>query len=113
MKEIFLAQDFSRHPAGRYKSDGPYSGELFREQHLVPAILEREPTTIHLDGARGYGSSFLEEAFGGLARMYSTEQVRKYIRLQSRDGNLIDRIISYIEDASSKKAKRKNMLFGI
>ncbi len=65
---INIARDFSRFPAGRYVSDGPYSGEAFRNDHLLPALKDAHKVIVELDGARGYGSSFLEEAFGGAVR---------------------------------------------
>jgi len=68
MKTITIASDFSKHPAGRYKTDGPFSGELFREAVLGPALKSPEVVVVVLDGTAGYGSSFLEEAFGGLIR---------------------------------------------
>jgi hypothetical protein len=104
MREINLAQDFSKHPAGRYKTDGPYSGELFREAFLIPIVRNHERTVIHLDGARGYGSSFLEEAFGGLARLYSRSIVNELIILQSRDSNLVQRIKTYIKEAKGRRS---------
>lgn len=67
-KLIKIATDFSRTPGGRYRSDGPASGEEFREDILIPALSHGDTVTIDLDGARGYPSSFLEEAFGGLVR---------------------------------------------
>lgn len=70
--KIHVARDFSRFPGGRYKKDGPYSGEAFREEMLVPALLEalksNSVVEVELDGTAGYASSFLEEAFGGLVR---------------------------------------------
>lgn len=67
---IELASQFSTTPAGRYRSDGRFSGEVFRDDVLVPALdrAGNDTVTVVLDGVAGYGSSFLEEAFGGLAR---------------------------------------------
>ena len=66
--KIAIATDFSPYPAGRFRSDGPFSGEKFREEFLLPALQSSEPVTVTLAGTKGYGSSFLEEAFGGLVR---------------------------------------------
>ncbi|MBI4800428.1 MAG: STAS-like domain-containing protein [Desulfarculus sp.] len=65
---INIASDFSQFPAGRYRSDGGFSGELFRDDFLVPSLNEFDVVEVILDGAEGYGSSFLEESFGGLVR---------------------------------------------
>lgn len=69
--EIDIAKDFSRKPFGRDELDGKYSGKRFREEHLIPAFQhsDDEHLKIYLDGVdRGFGSSFLEEAFAGLLR---------------------------------------------
>ncbi|MBZ0259715.1 MAG: STAS-like domain-containing protein [Hyphomicrobiales bacterium] len=65
---INIADDFSKTPAGRVRSDGPSSGERFREDFLLPQLKTTKIVEIKLDGAAGYPSSFLEEAFGGLIR---------------------------------------------
>lgn len=98
MKTINVAKDFTRFPAGRYRTDGPYSGELFREQFLAPALAEHPEISVVLDGAAGYGSSFLDEAFGGLVRTHIIESVnvRKRIKLESSDESLIDEIFGYM-----------------
>ncbi|WP_092407159.1 STAS-like domain-containing protein [Dokdonella immobilis] len=67
--KIDLAREFSTVPSGRYYSDGPDSGERFREEYLRPAISEPGPIEIRIDGTAGFGSSFLEEAFGGAVRL--------------------------------------------
>lgn len=67
-KIINIAAEFSKTPGGRYRTDGPASGEEFRESVLIPALRENATIVIELDGTRGYPSSFLEEAFGGLVR---------------------------------------------
>jgi hypothetical protein len=69
MTTVIVAQQFSRHPAGRTPKDGPFSGALFRERFLVPSLERKEKVVVEFGGTRGAGSSFLEEAFGGLVRL--------------------------------------------
>jgi hypothetical protein len=97
---INIELDFARYPAGRYLTDGPYSGQAFREGFLVPAlrILDAR-VVIEFDGARGYGSSFLEEAFGGLVREgFSAEDLFRRIDFRSSDKSLVEEIRTYIKD---------------
>lgn len=104
---IDVASQFSRVPAGRYAADGPYSGELFRTKLLIPALERGEVVEVRLDGARGYGSSFLEEAFGGLVRLrrWSAEQLLLRLKLISNDDPTIkDEIIGYIRDEDLRNA---------
>ena len=93
-----ISVDFTRYPAGRYRTDGKYSGERFREELLLPALRLAKLVEIKLDGTAGYGSSFLEEVFGGLARSgeFSTEELLNAIKLESKDSSLIDEIFEYI-----------------
>ena len=95
---INVARDFSRYPAGRYVDDGPYSGAAFRDGILIPALKAGEAIVVELDGVRGYGSSFLEEAFGGLVRNgFAAELIRQLISFQSADRSLVEEIEDYIE----------------
>ena len=69
MKKIDIGLDFSKTPLGRYHpQDGPNSGERFRREFLVPALRSDPLVVVRIDQVEGYGSSFLEEAFGGLVR---------------------------------------------
>lgn len=79
---INIAKHFSDVPSGRYKSDGPSNGEAFREDFLKGALEKFDRVIIELDGAEGYGSSFLEEAFGGLIR-------KKYISKKNYKDRLV------------------------
>lgn len=100
-KFISVARDFSRAPAGRYASDGPFPGESFRDGHLIPALREYDDVTVDLDGTAGYGSSFLEEAFGGLIRKgFAVPALRAKLHLRSTRQSYPVRIWSYIEDAA-------------
>lgn len=99
---IDVALDFSRFPAGRKSTDGDFSGETFRKRLLEPAFATaQEKVVVKLDGTFGYGSSFLEEAFGGLVRSskQSPEEVLARLDLQSEDASLIDEIRDYIRNA--------------
>lgn len=60
--------EFTKYPGPRYIALGPNSGEEFREQYLVNALKKDPEVSINLDGVLGYGSSFLEEIFGGIVR---------------------------------------------
>lgn len=102
MKNLLnIAKDFSKFPGPRYKKLGKHSGEEFREKYLVNAMSAEGKYTIILDGTRGYGSSFLEEAFGGLVRVgYSQNQVlEKFTFVSNDEPELIDEIHHYIKSA--------------
>ena len=106
LKVINVANDFSRYPAGRYITDGPYSGERFRERVVLPALQDSsQKLVIEFDGARGYGSSFLEEAFGGLVRAgIDAKELFDRIELRSADKILIEEIRTYVEDQAKVSA---------
>jgi len=107
---INIANEFSRVPAGRYLSDGPYSGEKFR-QMLLPLLRNQDEIIVELDGTAGYPSSFLEEAFGGLVRKehFRADDLRRKLRIVARDHgyqSYVGAIWRHIEtaDAGRKKA---------
>ena len=93
-KKISIADDFSKYPAGRYRDDGPFSGQAFREDHLVPALNGRDVTKVlvSLDGVAGLGSSFLDEAFGGLVRSseFTKEFLDKRLQVETTESDLKD-----------------------
>ena len=88
---ISIADNFSQVPAGRYLVDGPYSGEYFRDAFLLPALrsanTNRTTLTVNLDNTEGLGSSFLDEAFGGLVREhgYEPKELIKTIKLEGEE----------------------------
>jgi len=110
---IDIAERFSRHPAGRVPSDGPDNGERFRDDFLVPALKEalaRSGGTrviVDIDGCRSFGSSFLEEAFGGLARVpgFPFLKALNILKIQSHKPHLRiyrDAILEYLDDAKAQ-----------
>lgn len=106
-KTICIAKDYSDTPAGRYISDGNFSGERFREEFLYPALKENELVEVDLDEALGYGSSFLEEAFGGLIRVDGLQlsEIKNKLKVISSRSLYKNRIWKYLEDAALEKNK--------
>ncbi len=102
---ISIAKDFSPHPAGRYRTDGPFSGEHFREDLLYPALQGNARVEVDMDGALGYGSSFLDEAFAGLVRAYglSAKQLRGQLSLKCSVRLFVDRAWQYIEEEDARR----------
>lgn len=100
---INVGKAFSRYPFGRYEKDGSGSGEEFRERLLLPHIRDGvSSVTIELDDAVGYGSSFLDEAFGGLVRNgIDAKRVLALFKFVSEDLSLIDEIKAYISEAAA------------
>lgn len=106
---IDMASEFSRHPAGRVKADGPDNGERFRSEHLVPVLQAAMKASVlevvvDIDGCRSFGSSFLEEAFGGLSRVPSFPflDAIKILKIRSKKPHLQiykDAIHEYLADA--------------
>lgn len=60
--------DFTKYPGPRYIKLGSNSGEEFREKYLIEKLKQDPEVIVNLDGVLGYGSSFLEEIFGGVVR---------------------------------------------
>ncbi len=105
--ELSIAHSFSRTPGARYPSEGPNSGEEFRERILAPmfreAIRNKQVLTVDLDGVVGYATSFLEEAFGGLVRTFGIKDVLAHLRVVGTDEpDLLDEVQDYISQAAKE-----------
>lgn len=106
---ISVAQDFSRFPAGRYPADGNFNGTEFRKAVLIPELnklCESEALEVSFDGVAGFGSSFLEEAFGGLVReeRLSKEFLDEHLIITTEEEELQDFVglaLRYIDKAAN------------
>jgi hypothetical protein len=104
---INVGVDYSRYPVGRYRDDGDTNGERFREDYLRPKLAAGDHVRIELDDVLGYGSSFLEEVFGGLVRSgYSAKALDEKVTLVSNDDSLLAEIKSYIQEAEASRNGR-------
>jgi hypothetical protein len=114
MKELTLliAEEFSPTPGPRYDTQGPSSGEKFLKHWLQPkfdeAVKAGATLLVDLDGTEGYATSFLEEAFGGLARSRGAEAVRATLRLKTLDEPYLEEEVwEYVDDALVSKGANK------
>ena len=106
---ISIAEDFSRYPAGRFPSDGKNNGTRFRRHYLVPRLKgvkgsASDMVEVNFDGVAGLGSSFLEEAFGGLVREegMSKEFLDQHLKIVTSENDLKDFVLlaqEYIQKA--------------
>ena len=108
-RKISIAKDFSEYPAGRYLADGPWSGEKFRNDLLAPAMEDEnhEKVEVDFDDVAGFGSSFLEEAFGGLIREVGIDKatIDQKLELNTTEVELqdyVDLAWRYIHDAAKE-----------
>ena len=106
--EINIAKDFTRAPGPRYIIEGDYSGELFRKNFLEPLFIDPSDQSkifIDLDGTIGYGTSFLEEAFGGIVRVtgdYNRCNARFEFKSEEEQ-RVLAKIKEYMKDATKRK----------
>lgn len=110
MITISIAKDFSRIPGARFPEEGNYSGQEFRNEVLLPnfkkAISADEKLKVILDGTAGLGTSFLEEAFGGLIRINNisySEIKNTLILISDEDEDYIEEINQYLLEADEQK----------
>ncbi len=109
---INIAKDFSPTPGPRYTHEGKHSGEDFRKTVLFPrvksALDSNSAIEVQLDGTAGYGTSFLEESFGGLIRIHGLpyNRIKELLTLVSKEEDyLIDDINEYLNDAHEEQSK--------
>lgn len=105
---IKISEDYTTIPGVREEIEGDFPGEEFLEEILLPkfkqALSEKKKLFIDLDDTAGYATSFLEAAFGGLAREYkNTKLVLSTLEFKSGDDPFLEEdIIEYIKEANDK-----------
>ena len=115
MNKLVIASEFSPITGGRTPKEGDFSGELFRDEILAPKYKEclnnGERLEIVFDNCYGIGTSFLEEAFGGLVRKYQYTDVLKHIELIANDDEtILVNVPKYIKAAENALEDKKNKL---
>lgn len=100
---MILLSDFAPLTGFRYKEQTPgTSGEEFRDNILIPALREHDKIVIDMDtgiqNQSGIFPSFLEETFGGLARIkeWTLSDFKKHIKIQTSDQEYSSDIEHYV-----------------
>lgn len=100
MITINIAQDFASEPGARTYEDGPKSGQEFFDVLLKPkfkeALEKKEKLRVILDGAEGFASSFLNEAFSRLGAEFGPDLVMDNLIIVS---NEIPKFIKKVKDS--------------
>lgn len=115
MNRLVIASEFSPITGGRTPEEGDFSGELFRDEVLAPKYREclnkGGCLEIVFDNCYGIGTSFLEEAFGGLVRKYGYVDVLKHIKLIANDDEtILVNVPKYIKAAEHTLKNKKSSL---
>lgn len=88
---VYVAKEFTPYPSGRYRDDGKYSGEVFRDDVLLTKIKEHDKIRVCIDDVGTLPSSFWEETWGGMVRMgMSVEEIEKKFDVYTTESELIE-----------------------
>ncbi len=120
MAQALRVAQFTKYPGPRYRGDGPFSAEQFREEWLEPRLSQclasGDYLEVVLDGVSGYGSSFLEESFGGLVRRgYTESQLTQSLRIKNETPRFEHhrlRAEQYLKDAYVEAMRQPRAMVG-
>jgi hypothetical protein len=98
-------KEYTKYPGGRFERLGDYSGEDFRENVLRKILESGKTVDIDATGViTSFSPSFLDEAFGQLAKEYGIEVFTAKIKLHSKDNpDLSDKMMYYANRAVNAK----------
>lgn len=103
---IYIAKEFNDKLGGRWIKLGPYSGEAFYNNLLQPRFkIAKEmgkELHIYMDGTKGYGSSFLDQSFGELAREFGVSDVKNTLKFHT---DFFSWNVKYLEEEIWAKIK--------
>ncbi len=101
MTKIDVGRAYSKTPFGRYRTDGDFSAERFREEYLKPGLEQGDTLEIDFTAvALGVGSSFLEEAFGGLVRQgFAKNELLDRLVIKAKEDFYTEQVKNFIEVA--------------
>ncbi|WP_122454162.1 STAS-like domain-containing protein [Pseudomonas viridiflava] len=104
MTTLYVAKDFTKMPCVRMRDDGKRSGQEFRDDILLPALRANKKVTVDLDGVLTLGSSFLEEAFGGLVRegYFTARELSSRLEIKFQVESYVKESWEYVNAAKRK-----------
>ena len=99
-----IGKEFTTHLGTRLRTSGPFSGQEYYEDHLLPAWNSGKTVVVFLDSIEGPTPSFFEEVFGGLVREVGLPEVKKRLLLQANDNiHLATQAWRYMNEAGETK----------
>jgi hypothetical protein len=104
IKYVFI-EEYTEYPGGRFVRLGPFSGEDFRETVLREIFETGKKIEIDATGVvTSFSPSFLDEAFGTLAKEYGYERFLETVTLFSTDNpQLTEKMLYYVKRAANVK----------
>lgn len=99
MIKIHLATVVSPWLGGRYRDQGKFSGEAFRDDVVVRALLFGD-VEVDLDGIEGPTPGFLDEALGaGLVEAVGTDLAGHVVVVGVQNARLVRQVMEYRAEA--------------
>lgn len=90
--------DWTRYPGGRFKEDGDFSGQEFREVYLENAVQNGDSFIIDFNGIFTAGWSFLDEALGYYVSEMGVGNFRKrFVIIADDDPDILEEMEAIIE----------------
>ncbi|WP_170833964.1 STAS-like domain-containing protein [Pseudomonas argentinensis] len=103
-EKVFNVAEYTDTPIGRNSLDGPKNGADYRDNFIIPALIDYQ--TIKLDFSETIGTtpSFLEEIFGGIIRskVLSPTELRRRVIVISKYESVKRNVKKYIDEAAAK-----------
>lgn len=105
-RETIKVVDWHSTPKFRFKSEYDFSGEVFRDEILVPALKKYQHVHVDLTGYNRYGPSFIDEAFANIIRkgIFSPEFLEEHL---SYSHEHLPRVVEQIDQKIDKACKEK------
>lgn len=96
-----VVAEYTDMPIGRNDLDGPKNGADFRDNRLIPALLEYTVVNVDFNGTLGTTPSFLEEVFGGVVRsgFISGDELSKRVNVVYKFESVKNNVKKYIREA--------------
>ncbi len=98
-----IGKDFSPHLGPRERKLGDFSGEALFDV-IEPMFRQFDLVIVDLDAIDGFSASCLDEAFGGLVRMYGLKAVKARLRLRAISNDFMRQLIeTWMEEAEASR----------
>jgi hypothetical protein len=105
-KQFHFASEYTDAPGGRFRHQGPFSGEDFRKTFLKDALLQNDTVHLDLTGVFLLAPSFIDEAFGIIVEELGYDLVSAKLRVSATDDPMIvDKIAKVMLEHKGKKLK--------